>query len=81
MSRDLGQIAEALNKAYWLTVQPRTFMTALLANISFLIKVINFPTEQAEVVTKSMVLIIQWVVWGEWHETSKSDMFIISQHW
>lgn len=40
----------------------RTFLTVVLSNSSFLIKGINFHTEQPEVVTKSMLLIIQWVV-------------------
>ena len=57
MSSDLD-----LNAAYRLTLQPRTFMTAGPPNISFLIKAIKFHTEQAEVVTASMLLIIQWVV-------------------
>ena len=41
------------------TTQARTFMTGLLSYVSFLIEAINFPIEQAEVVTKSMILIIQ----------------------
>lgn len=55
----LTQIKEALNKICWTTTQARTLMTALLSYVSFLIGTINFPMEQAEVVTKSMILIIQ----------------------
>ena len=58
----LTWIKEALNKTCWTTTQARTFMTALLPYVSFLTEAINFPMEQAEVVTKSMILIIQWVV-------------------
>ena len=55
----LTRIKEALNKTCWTTTQARTFMTALLSYVSFLTEAINFPMEQAEVVTKSMILIIQ----------------------